>query len=618
MIACGAGKGAGSRAVWLFLAAVAFAIIGAEGAGAQSGIAGWETTSAGQVETAQANEETQAQPAEPAQSTEQDNQSGAQQTEGAQQTGGAQQTEGAQQTDGAQQPEAVAAAAPVQAFDIDEFRVDGAENLPQEELEEAVYPFLGPKRNAEDVDKARAALEKVYHDKGFQTVSVSVPQQNVEGGVVVLAVTEGKVGKLRVKNSRYFDLDRIKQKAPSLQEGTLPNFGEVTKDIIALNQWPDRRVTPALRAGATPGTVDVDLNVEDKLPLHARVELNNRQSPNTTALRTNTTISYDNLWQRGHSLSVSYQVAPERPDDAEVVSGSYLTRLTDWTSFLVYGVDSQSNVASIGGMNVVGPGQVFGARAILTLPALDGFFHSLSFGADYKSFGQTVELGEESFSSPITYYPLNATYSATWQGEKDLIQANGGATFNLRGPGSGFDEFWTKRAYADSNFFHFNADVQHTRELDRGFQLFGKVQVQIADGPLVSSEQLSLGGVDTVRGYLESEVIGDTGVIGTFEVRSPDLAQWINTDVKGEGDTETRKFFTEWRLFTFIDGGTAVIHKPLPEQESHFDLLSYGVGSRFKIMDHLDGSVALALPLVDQTDSFVNDPRVQFSVSGSF
>src|SRR5262249_49756563 len=156
------------------------------------------------------------------------------------------------------------------------YRVEGAEALPQIEIEEAVYPFLGPNRSEADVEKARAALEKAYHEKGLQTVSVSVPPQNALRGFVVLKVTENKVGQLRGKGSRYFDLDRIKETAPSLQKGTLPNFKEVTKDIVTLNRWPDRRVTPALRAGVTPGTVDVDLNVEDTYPLHGSFEVNNR------------------------------------------------------------------------------------------------------------------------------------------------------------------------------------------------------------------------------------------------------------------------------------------------------------------------------------------------------
>jgi hemolysin activation/secretion protein len=522
----------------------------------------------------------------------------------------------ASQADGQAVAQAPTAAPP--PFDIDEFRVDGATTMAQVDVESAVYPFLGPQRTPEDVEKARAALEKAYHDKGFQTVSVSVPAQNVQGGTVILAVTEGKVGNLRVKNSRYFDLERIKKNAPSLKPGTLPNFGDVTQDIIALNQWPDRRVTPALRAGVTPGTIDVDLNVEDKLPLHASVELSNRQSPNTTPLRLNASVRYDNLWQLGHSLSLSYQIAPERPDDAEVLSGSYLARLTDWTSVLVYGVDSKSSVASVGGMNVVGPGQVLGTRAVLTLPALDGYFHSLSFGIDYKNFGQIVELGEDSFSSPITYYPVTGSYSATWQEDKVLTQANVGATFNLRGLGSGFDDFWNKRAYADSNFFHANADVQHTRDLQHGFQIYGKVQGQISDGPLISSEQFSIGGADTVRGYLESEVIGDSGIVGTLEIRSPDFAERLPMELKGEGEDKGRKLFSEWRLFGFVDGGLTMIHKPLPEQEQHFQLWSYGVGTRFKLADHLDGSLALAVPMLDQSNTNANEPRVLFNVSGSF
>lgn len=513
---------------------------------------------------------------------------------------------------------AAAPAAPPQRFDIDEFRIDGAETLPQVDIENAVYPFLGPQRTVEDVEKARAALEKAYHSKGFQTVSVSVPAQNTERGTVVMVATEGKVGALRVKNSRYFDTERIKEKAPSLKPGTLPNFGDITQDIIALNQWPDRRVTPSLRAGVTPGTVDVDLTVEDKSPFHAKVEMSNRRSPNTTPLRFNTEVKYDNLWQLGHSLSVSYQVAPERPEDAQAVSGSYLARLTDWTSVLVYGVDSDSNVTAIGGLNVIGPGQVLGARAIMTLPALEGFFHTIAVGVDYKHFGQIMDIAGESFSSPITYYPIVAAYSATWQGEKNLTQANIGATFNVRGFGSGYEEFDNKRYYSASNFFHANADVQHTRDFDNGLQLFFKLQGQLADGALVSSEQFSLGGADTVRGYLESEVVGDYGLFGTFEVRGPNVAEMIPTQLLAEDGEKATKLFTELRVFAFFDGGLAAIYRPLEEQTSQFGLWSYGAGMRFTLFDQFDGAVTFALPMIGQDDTRANEPRVLFNVSGGF
>jgi hemolysin activation/secretion protein len=415
--------------------------------------------------------------------------------------------------------------APLPPFDIDDFAVQGADKLPQLDLEQAIYPFLGPNKTADDVEKARAALEKTYHDKGYQTVSVSVPAQNVQNKVVVLKVTELKVGRLRVKNSRYLDVNKIKADAPSLQEGAVPNFGDVTKDIVSLNQWPDRKVTPALRAGATPGTVDVDLNVDDTLPLHGSVELNNRYSPNTTPLRLTASAQYNDLWQLGHSVSVSYQIAPERPEDAEVFSGSYLARLpgVDWLSFLVYGVNSNSDVAAIGGLNVVGPGQIVGARAVMTLPSAENFYQTISLGPDYKHFGETVSQTGSNFSSPVTYYPLVANYTNKYQTDKYSAQLTVSATGSLRPFGSDPTDFDNRRFEASGSFVHLNVDTVHTQELPQGFQLYGRLQGQLADGPLVSSEQFSLGGLDTVRGYLESETLGDDGVVGTFEVRSPDI-----------------------------------------------------------------------------------------------
>ncbi len=100
-------------------------------------------------------------------------------------------------------------------------------------------------------------------------------------------------------------------------------------------------------------------------------------------------------------MTFTYQVAPERPSDAEVFSLSYLARVpnVEWLSFLTYAVKSDSDVASIGGTNIVGPGQIVGERAVMTLPSLDHLFHTFQVGVDYKHFEQTVTLGSDGFSS---------------------------------------------------------------------------------------------------------------------------------------------------------------------------------------------------------------------------
>ena len=150
-----------------------------------------------------------------------------------------------------------AAAEDSHRFYIRQYRVDGAKQLKSLEIEEAVYPFLGPSRTPNDVEKARKALEKAYHDKGFQTVSVSVPQQDPRRGIIRIEVSEGKVGRLRVNGAKWFLPSRIKREIPALAEGTVPNLTQVGREMVAVNRLPDRRITPELRPGMEPGTVDI-------------------------------------------------------------------------------------------------------------------------------------------------------------------------------------------------------------------------------------------------------------------------------------------------------------------------------------------------------------------------
>ncbi len=111
--------------------------------------------------------------------------------------------------------------------------------------------------------------------------------------------------------------------------------------------------------------------------------------------------------------------------------------------------------------------------------------------------------------------------------------------------------------------------MQHTREIKHGFQVFGKLQGQLSDGPLVSSEEFSVGGADTVRGYLESEVVADNGIAGTLEVRSPDLGKLLLKRIKKEGGDAAaeRAVFSELRFYGFVDGATALTLGSLPDQD---------------------------------------------------
>ncbi len=489
---------------------------------------------------------------------------------------------------------------------IQEYRVEGAQRLPRIEVEEAVYPFLGPGRTPDDVEQARSALEKVYQAKGYQTVAVEIPQQQVRGGVVMLQVVEAPVGRLRVKGSRFFSLDEIKKRVPSLAEGNVPDFNQVAREIVALNQLPDRRITPELRPGVEPGTVDVDLNVKDTFPLHGNLELNNRYSANTTPLRFNASLSYNNLWQMGHSIGASFQIAPERPSDAIVYSGYYLARIpgVEWLSFMLQGTRQNSNVSTLGGGAVAGNGEVIGGRVMINLPAGKDFFHSLSLGLDYKHFSQDLFIGNQYTGTPITYFPASVNYNAAWVGKGYATELNAAVVASLRGVGNDQYEFDNRRYNADGGFLYLRGDLSHTRDLPYGFEIFGQAQGQVAGQPLVDSEQFSGGGLDTVRGYLESEVLGDNALLGSVELRSPSLPEFMGIN--------------EWRVFVFTEGGVLTLNDPLPEQQSQFTLASVGVGTRMQMFKHLNGSLDVGLPLISQSVTPAESVLMTFRIWGDF
>jgi hemolysin activation/secretion protein len=525
--------------------------------------------------------------------------------------GGAAQGQAQTQTEA----QATQAKEPLQEFYIREYRVRGAHHLSPVEVERAVYPFLGPGRTADDVNGAREALQKAYEARSFTAVSVSVPPQTGAGGIVFLQVDENPVGRLRVHGSRYYDINHIKEAVPSLAEGGIIDFSQVQKDLVGINQLPDRRITPVVQQGVAPNTMDVDLNVKDTLPLHGSLELNNRYSADTPSLRVNASVTYDNLWQLGHSIGGSIQFSPQDYSKVSVYTGFYTLRLptVDWLSFTLQATKQNSNVSTLGSVDVSGKGDIVGLHANFKLPTMEDYFQSFTFGLDYKEFNQDVRIGANTTATetPTTYLPLTFDYTGTWVDKKSLTDLDLQVVLNLRGIGSNSDQFTNNRFGADRNFIYFRGDTSRTQDIPFGAQLYAKVEGQVSDSPLINSEQFSVGGLGTVRGYLESAELGDDAIVGNLEARTPSVLSWI----KG---LDPAKPSDEWRFYVFTDGAVATIQNALPDQQNRFNLASYGGGTRLTLLNHFNGSLDVAIPLYTQANTKAHNPFLTFRVWTDF
>jgi hemolysin activation/secretion protein len=461
----------------------------------------------------------------------------------------------------------MAAPPPVKLFPILEYRVQGNTVLASVDVEKAVMPYLGVSKSIKDVEAARLNLEKTYHAHGYQTVLVNIPQQEVSAGIVRLQVVEAPVGRFEIKGSRYHSLQVIRATVPELRPGSTPNFNEVQKELAQVNHTQDLHVTPVLRASTTPGQVDVDLDVQDELPLHAMVEVNNRYSANTAHIRTIGEVSYDNLFQSNQSASIQYQTAPEHPENAKIWSVSYVIPIQNGPVIALYAVSSDSNIAAVGDLNVIGNGKIYGIRIIDPLQSgSPSFYHSFSGGFDYKDFKQdTVLQGADDLPSPARYAPFTLDYTATWLGPLDAAKHASAAVTGGRSATS-FD--------VSASFL-----VRFLGGTDAG-----QFAVKRAGGPLISNEQYGAGGLDTVRGYTESERLGDNGVHGTLEGRTPQLLNQFTPGI------------TQSYAYVFTDAARVRILEPLPGQTANFHLASFGLGMHFKFRNltaDVDGAHAM-------------------------
>lgn len=497
------------------------------------------------------------------------------------------------------------------SFDMLELRVKGNTLLDRKILERTVYRFLGPKKSIDNVEAARTALEELYHSKGYQTVAVDIPEQDVKNGVVYLNVTEGTISKLRVKDSRYFAQGAIKAAVPELAEGTVPNFNKMQEQLAQLGaENPDRQITPILRAGETPGTLEVDLKVKDELPLHGKLELNGRNTSTTSRLRLVSSLRYDNLWQKMHSASVMYQVSPEDNQEVDVWAGTYAMPLFDSdTRLAFYTVSSSSKaqIASAGALAVVGIGEIYGLRLVKPLKPLDDYYHSLTLGADYKDFKEDLQLiGSDKIKTPISYLPFMAQYSGSVSGKGSETTFDLGLHFAVRGLGNDPAEFELKRYKAKANYAFVTGELKHQQNLPLDMELVARAAGQAADSPLISNEQFSMGGVDSVRGYFETQSLADDAVFGSLELHSPHL---------GPSDWDD---LNQLKLLAFFDAAKGWIKDPLPDTSKGDFLASAGLGMRFKVWKHLSGLLDVGVPLNAQDPVKGGDPRLHFNIATDF
>ena len=199
-------------------------------------------------------------------------------------------------------------------FEVEKYLINGNTILTPAAVGEAITNIdgaFGTNVSFDGVETAVTELGKAYKERGYGMVKVDVPQQKLTNATVKLQVLEGRLADIKVTGNRYFSSNNVMRALPSLHTNMVLNVPIFNTELNRANANQDRQIYPVIGPGPDPGTSELTLNVKDRLPLHAKLEFNNQNSPNTPDMRVNGSVLYDNLWQREHSLGLQYGFSPE-------------------------------------------------------------------------------------------------------------------------------------------------------------------------------------------------------------------------------------------------------------------------------------------------------------------
>ena len=128
----------------------------------------------------------------------------------------------------------------------------------------------------------------------------------------------------------------------------------------------------------------------------------------------------------------------------------------------------------------------------------------------------------------------------------------------------------------------------------RAWSLYTRIEGQYSDDVLISAERLAYGGYNCLRGYRTRGYLGDNGVYGTAELRTPVLCDLV---AGAFGDRTGKSPIDRLQMLVFTDLGWINFNDAYPNMEDDEFLFSAGFGARLAITKYTSLNCDVAFPL---------------------
>ena len=460
-------------------------------------------------------------------------------------------------------------------FVVTGFAIEGDNPLTERDTQALLAPYLGEHEGFLGLQGAAESLEELLRERGYAFHRVSIPQQRTNSGRIRFVIRAFRIGSIKVEGAEHADTATVLASVPALVEGQTPNSRVLGRSLELANTHPTRRLGVTVKKALRPGYLDATLKVQEQAPQQFFSNVNNRGSGDTGIGRLAFGYQQSNLFNRDHSLTLTYTTSPGHWEDVAQYGLNYSIPIYAFggslSAFYSYSDVDSGTIADF--FQVSGKGQFGGLRYVQRLLPIGKFRQQAELAIEDRLFDNNVDFRGRAIGVDVRSRPLSVRYSGEWVYPSSNLGFFIGAAVNLAGGNNNTTNDYLRSrvgAGTDWKILRYGANADYS--FSNHWLLRARFNGQYSADPLISGEQLGFGGSDSLRGYDERVVAADRGATLSVEAWAPPIAEGLT-------------------VLAFADAGYGKREQVQAGEARTLTLSSVGLGTRWRANQHIMLSV---------------------------
>lgn len=488
---------------------------------------------------------------------------------------------------------------------VKQFEVLGSSIFNNQELQEITQPYLHRPISIIDLLQIRTQITQLYIDQGYITSGAYLPEQDLQTGIVQIQIIEGGIDEIKVTGLTRLQEGYIQSRIAIATEKPLNRNRLLTAlqllQINPLIESISANLSPSLQAGLN----NLEIKIKEAKTFSSQVSFDNSRTPSVGSERRQVQLTEANLTGLGDRLSLSYS----NTNGSNAIDASYTVPFNPHNGTISFNFGTSASNVIESPFNILDiASNSRNYELTVRQPIFQNIAQDLALGLTLSHRQSSASLLGGSIPFPsIGSDPNGQTRVTALRFFQEYVQRSAEAVFALRSQFSlGINAFGaTINSNApDGQFLTWRGQTQYVKLLAPETLLFLRADLQLSDRPLLSQEQISIGGQDNLRGYRQDALLSDNGLLLAAEVRIPILRI---PEISGL-----------LQVVPFLDFGTVWNYRANTNPDPS-SLASLGIGLRLQISDRLTMRLDVGIPLsrVAADKKTLQENGIYFSISAN-